>query len=117
MGTRREISSLISGVPEKRSQGRHLGPGPAGNLSEHLPLRARLFYPRAGDLGAEDDTAFGRGLGHAAFHLVTGLGGQEHDGVSRVDQHLSRQDDVEVDAATGHVGGPGARKPAPAALR
>jgi hypothetical protein len=83
---------LVGRPRERRSQ---VGSHPGGHVGEQPPLAAGLTHS-AGQLGAEDDAAFGGGLGAAALLLVAG-GDRQQEYVVALHQHLASQDQVLVD--------------------
>ena len=66
------------------------------NFDQHLPLGPGLADPRTGDLRAEDHSPLGRGLSDSAGDLIPRRGGQQHNDLGRVEQHLAGEDDVHV---------------------
>jgi hypothetical protein len=93
----RDLGAHGGGVGETHGA-RHLGPGSRDDLAQHEALGARLGHARPGDLRAEHDAALGGRLGDAAGDLVAGGGGEDHERVGRIVEHVGRQGQVHVDA-------------------
>ena len=68
-----------------------------GEVPEDLPLRPALADPTTGDFRGEIDAALRRGLGASASLLVSGLRGEQQDGLRGFDEHLAREDEILVD--------------------
>ena len=90
------VADLLTGV--ERHEVRALRIDVPGQVDEDLPLAPRLAHLVTGDLGAERDSPLGGGLRAAVALLVAGRRRQQHDDVTRVDEHLARHDDVLVHA-------------------
>src|SRR2546428_14130274 len=76
---------------------RGVGERSLAEVHEYFPLRPSLADPTTRDLRGEVDPSFRRRLRAPAALLVPSLGGEQQDRFGRIDEHLTREDEILAD--------------------